>query len=76
MIKRETGLEKQYRWKCKECTAVIGYQCYDFEDSDAMVGPGVTGKTEADLVRDKQMRKHLYVLDQALVEDPMESEVM
>ena len=22
----EQGIEKQYRWKCKDCEAVIGYQ--------------------------------------------------
>ena len=26
VIKRKNGLEKQYRWKCAECGAIVAYQ--------------------------------------------------
>ena len=57
VIRREEGLEKHYNWQCKECQALIAYQCFDRDD--LIGGPGTGGKQ--DFADDKLKRRHLYI---------------
>ena len=70
------GLEKQYRWRCKECNVVIGYQSYDFVNDDDMVGPKVGKRTDEQLKNDANLRKHFYVKSNAVVSNANETELV
>eukprot|EP00347_Sterkiella_histriomuscorum_P018691 403344543 len=76
VLHRENGIEKQFRWKCKECQIVIGYQCSDFQEGDEINGPGTKGKDAAKLHEEKEMRRHFYIKQGALVSDTQDSELL
>ncbi|CDW81136.1 UNKNOWN [Stylonychia lemnae] len=77
VIHRETGVEKQYRWRCKECQGVVGYQTYEYEDTDIIVGPGsASGKNQQQMQEDRDNRKHFYLKSNALVKNAEDSELL
>jgi hypothetical protein len=65
-IKRESGVETQYRWKC-ECGITIGYTGISYDEFDQL---------KQDEKLKLSNRPYFYVYDGAVVEKMKESKLL
>ncbi|CAG9333159.1 unnamed protein product [Blepharisma stoltei] len=77
-VRRENGIEKQWRWKCKGCNIDLGYQCVNFDSKlPNEIAPQLYKNTNSVKVQAKNPNKlNFYILRNALATDVSCSELL